>query len=279
MEGLPLVYSGDDEQTQKFSSKVFHTVNRILPENQEVLTVSPDMEAQKAIRLMVEKGFSQVPVLEGTLVLGIFSFRSFAQGAVNIECKDVDLRKLPVDNFIERVPFVRINDDEYKALCGHIDRKGAVLVGEESVIRGIITFSDIIDYLYKIADPYFLLYEIEHGLRELIRLSVNNDELKECMMRSLAKGRGEKSLEELFFSEYGKIITNQENWDYFVPVFGNSRERTSARLDGLNTIRNLAFHFARELSIEEHQRLADWRYWIWINIKRVETRRKGGIND
>ncbi|MGO9739313.1 MAG: CBS domain-containing protein [Desulfomonilaceae bacterium] len=276
MEGLRLANSGEYKQTQKFSLEVFHTVNRILPENQQVLKVPPDMEAQKAIRLMIKNGYSQVPVVSGTAVLGVFSFRSFAQGALKMGCENVDPRELPVDDFVERVPFVRVTDDQLEALRENIDQYSAVLVGEERRLQGILTSSNIMDYLRQIAKPYFLMSEIELGLRQMIRLSVNDDQLTVCIMSSLRK---EKSLEEMVFAEYDKLIFDEKHWDYFEPVFGNLRERTQARFNGIRIIRNAIFHFKRELSPEEHEALAGYRDWTWRRIKSVEGRRKGGIND
>jgi hypothetical protein len=58
MKGLQVVGSGDVNQTQKFSSEFFHRVNRILPVDQEVFAVPPDMEVRTAISLMEENVYS-----------------------------------------------------------------------------------------------------------------------------------------------------------------------------------------------------------------------------
>jgi len=54
------------ELRQKFTgsdrlSELFHMVNRILPEDQVVLSVPPDTTAGDALKLMQEHGFSQLP--------------------------------------------------------------------------------------------------------------------------------------------------------------------------------------------------------------------------
>ena len=58
MTGLQVVGSGDVTQTQKFSAELFHRVNRILPVDQEVFAVPPDMEVRTAISLMEENVYS-----------------------------------------------------------------------------------------------------------------------------------------------------------------------------------------------------------------------------
>lgn len=282
MKGLHVATSGDATQEDKFSSKLFHRVNRILPEDQEVLTVPPDIEAKDAIKLMEERGFSQVPVVSRGEVLGVFSFRSFARGAARMVDEKVDPRGLPVDEFVERVPFVRLTE-EFKPLIEFLDRHDAVLVGEEMRLQGIITGQDIIVYLHQIANAYLLLYEIELGLRELIRCAVDDDQLETCAVAVLNHQYKEDQiptrLEEMVFGDYEAIIGYAKYWDYFRPVFGGTRDNTRAKLKSVRLIRNAIFHFKRELSIDEHWKLADSREWILRKLRIVESRRRGEIND
>lgn len=285
MEGLGSACFMDEKQTQKLMSAFSHNVNRILPETQEVLHVPNDMEAEEALRLMAEKGYSQVPVVAGPTVLGVFSFRSFSLRALKIEYQDVDLRKLPVDKFVVKVPFVKLSDKELKALFENVDQHDAVLVGQESRLVGIITYSNIIEYLLDIANPYLLLQEIEIGLRQLIRLFMNDDELTDSIRRLLynkyknSKQGIPKNLEEVVFIDYKIILTDEENFKgHFKPVFGKNINKARADLENINTIRNLAFHFRRELSVDEHFELAVYREWTLDKIASIEGSRKGGVN-
>jgi predicted transcriptional regulator len=63
------------------ASEVFHRINRILPQNQSLLTVPPNCRVRDAVALMLKHGYSQIPVIDNGQVLGVFSFRSFAQEA------------------------------------------------------------------------------------------------------------------------------------------------------------------------------------------------------
>jgi CBS-domain-containing membrane protein len=62
-------------------SELFHRINRIIPQDQEILTIPPNCRVRDAVALMREHGYSQLPVVESGEVLGAFSFRSFAQEA------------------------------------------------------------------------------------------------------------------------------------------------------------------------------------------------------
>jgi predicted transcriptional regulator len=65
------------------ASELFHRINRIIPEKQSLLTFPPGRLVKDAIALMRQNGYSQVPVVDNGEVLGVFSFRSFAQGVAN----------------------------------------------------------------------------------------------------------------------------------------------------------------------------------------------------
>jgi CBS domain-containing protein len=60
-------------------SDLFHRINRIIPENQHLLVIPPDTSVPEAVILMHSHGYSQVPVVAGGEVLGVFSYRSFSE--------------------------------------------------------------------------------------------------------------------------------------------------------------------------------------------------------
>src|SRR5438552_12200063 len=63
------------------ASELFHRINRVIPEDQKLLTIPPNCRVRDAVVLMLEHGYSQVPVVDSAEVLGVFSFRSFARDA------------------------------------------------------------------------------------------------------------------------------------------------------------------------------------------------------
>src|ERR1700674_4457494 len=70
------------------ASELFHRINRIIPVEQSVLTIPPQTPVRNAIELMREHGYSQIPVVDKSEVLGVFSFRSFAKGAAGSNLED-----------------------------------------------------------------------------------------------------------------------------------------------------------------------------------------------
>src|SRR5688572_21720545 len=98
------------------ASEVFHRINRIIPQDQELLIVPPSCPAREAVARMQQHGYSQVPVVENGEVLGVFSFRSFARHAAGAtlnewtrqKCAPGDLR---VDDCLEQFEFARVTGE------------------------------------------------------------------------------------------------------------------------------------------------------------------------
>src|SRR5690348_5698949 len=65
------------------ASELFHRINRVIPVNQEILSVRPDCTARDAVSLMQKHGYSQLPIISEGEVLGVFSFRSFAKATAS----------------------------------------------------------------------------------------------------------------------------------------------------------------------------------------------------
>jgi hypothetical protein len=58
----------------------------------DVLTVSPEITTLEALRMMIVKGFDQLPVLEGNRLVGMVSWREIGK---NVVLKKKDPRKKP----------------------------------------------------------------------------------------------------------------------------------------------------------------------------------------
>ena len=72
---------GANDQDASSMVALFHLVNSLLHDEQSVVSVRPGTLVHEALALMRQYGFSQLPVIEGGLVVGVFSHRSFATWA------------------------------------------------------------------------------------------------------------------------------------------------------------------------------------------------------
>jgi len=261
---------------------LFHRLNRVLPEGQQVLTVPGEMLASEALKLLRQHHYSQVPVIVAGEVLGLFSHRSFSEAilasVVSKASSKFALENLTVEECLENVEFVRITD-EFESWFDWLDSHNAVLVGEAHRLQGIVTPMDVLRYLYEVASPFVLVAEIELGLRALMRLAVTDGKLADCAKTSLSTAyAAEKlpiALEQMTFHDYVQIIGDGRHWPLFEPVFRGTRERTRTKLEEMNDLRNDVFHF-RKPSVEDHERLAAFRDWVLTRARAAEARAKDG---
>jgi predicted transcriptional regulator len=199
------------------ASELFHRINRIILPSQTVLTVPPSCSVREAIALMREHGYSQLPIVENGEVLGVFSYRSFAQEAAALSLGDWTRQKcapgdLPVDEFLERFEFARVTE-EMSRVFDAMDRDNGVLIGAPERLIGILTPMDFLRYLYHVASPFVMVSEIELALRALIRNALNAEQIAEAARRCLASAydspeRLPVDLEDMTFDNYQAMIAH-----------------------------------------------------------------------
>jgi predicted transcriptional regulator len=265
------------------ASELFHRINRIIPQNQIVLSVPPKSRVRDAVDQMRKFGYSQIPVVDEGEVLGVFSFRSFTLGVANDSLDEWLKQKtvpgdLQVDEFIEKFTFARVTE-EISSVFDAMGRDNGVLIGTPERLVGVLTPVDLLRYLYQVAGPFVLVSEIELALRALIGLALSPQNIVVASKRCLSSAySGEEhvptSLEDMTFDNYQTLISHGENWKELEPVFGGNRTRTSGKLKEIGKIRNDLFHFKREITMGDHQTLSDHRDWLLNKIKQVEAHRK-----
>ena len=277
MNTIPAKSLGGDSQSV---TELFHRLNSVLPLDQQVVSISPEMLAIEAMRKMKEHRFSQLPVVVGREVLGIFSYRSFANTVVTLgqsapKNQKFDPLELLVEDCLEKPTFARVTD-EFAQWFDFIDQNDSIIVGEPNRLQGIVTAMDILRYLDKVASPFVLIKEVELALRALMHLAVDPETLAQCALKCLKDKYKElpTRLEEMTFNDYVQIVGDGRNWDHFQPFMGGNRGRTRAKLEQLGDLRNVVFHFKRKITLEEHETLAAGRDWMLLKARAAEARRE-----
>jgi predicted transcriptional regulator len=259
----------------------FHRLNSVLPVDQKIISVQPDMLAIEALENMASHGYSQLPIIVGKEVLGLFSYRSFSRAVVRYcqgraDNEAIAPGELTVEDCREDAKFARVTD-EFNQWFEAIDKHDAIVLGDPNRLQGIITAMDVLWYLYDIASPMVLIAEVEIALRGLMRLAVEPSTLSECAQECLTKysvNKRPERLEDMVFGDYILIIGDEKRWNHFQSTFGGTRTRTAAKLHQLKQLRNLVFHFARKLTVEEYQTLAAGREWLLLKARAAEARRE-----
>jgi len=253
---------------------LFHAVNSIIPADQEVITVSPEETVEDAIRLLAENNFSQLPVVSGDQVLGLFSYKTYTLAVVRLSGgpRDIDPLTLKVEECMALKPHFATLDDGFEECIDVLDSRDAALVGRRNHLSAILTPMDILRYLNDVASPFVLIGEFERALRSLMDTHITAETLIVCANRTLRSKYGDNipsDLDEMEFGDYISIITHGDNWQHFEPLLGGDRIRTRAMLIKQCDIRNVIFHFKREITLDEHQTLARNRNQMEARCRRV----------
>lgn len=260
--------------------ELFHMVKSLIPEGQQVVTVTPHTTVAAAMEKMRTGEFSQVPVVSGKAVLGVFSYRSLSRRMVELGPINVDFRELPVDEFMEQFTFVQPTD-KWVTILSILDREDGVLVGNRDDLRGILTSMDVLTYLHRIASPFVMLAEIEMSLRQIIGACVDEGGLHECAANSLSQiytaEEMPSSLSDMTFSDYVQIIGDGRNWPRFEAAFGSGgwlRRQTVVRLSEVRELRNDTFHFRRRLDEYDYATLMQHRDWLEMKARSFEGQKR-----
>jgi predicted transcriptional regulator len=109
---------------------------------------------------MHKHGYSQLPVVHNGEVIGVFSYRSFAQKAARESLDDWAHQKcapgdLPVDDCIEKFEFARVTEDMSHCFDA-MDRDNGILIGAPEGLIGILTPMNFLRGLYRVASPFVM---------------------------------------------------------------------------------------------------------------------------
>ncbi len=261
-------------------TEAFHRVNSLIPDEQQLVTITPETLVSDAFMIMNERNFSQLPVVQGHRVLGVFSYRSFAKESIKLNKGKEQLLVLSVDELMDLRPIYGHVHEDMGRILEKLEGNDAVLIGNPDHLQGIITPSDVLKHLYAFATPFVLISEIEMSLRKLISYCVKADELADLARSSLTNYDPAKvptKLEDMTFDDYVGIIRRTDNWPKFQTVFGTGpikREFTRTKLETVRNLRNDVFHFKRTLTVEDLQTLTQHRDWMLTIATRVEEANK-----
>lgn len=272
----------------------FGPAEALLPKNQELLVLEGSTPISDAIERLIDNNFSHIPVTDPSgKIIGVFTWQSFGKRVVDLQSTNINLTQLPIREAMERPKF--LGPETYidtETDWGEIDY---VLVGTEENLVGILCISDALGRLNDFAEAFVLIYEIEHEIRDMIRdvyteeelneaietmLESENrqanqvvDELKQVMdqqgnipavgkaIKQLRTGysRSVKKLEDFTFSQYSKLIFSQSNWPRFEPAFDTRQDLLRADFSSINNLRNIVFHFRRNITPIDTDRLRRFR--------------------
>jgi predicted transcriptional regulator len=259
----------------------FHRVESLIPVNQELVAVPPEMRVSDALEIMQTNHYSQLPVVAGEAVLGVFSYRSFSSKALaKQKSARESLGELPVEEFLENFEYVHSAED-WNQVLRYLNQDDAFFVGHRDALDGMVTTMDLLNYFREIANPFIMIAEIELSLRQIIQTCIDSSKIEDAIQRSLHSaypGRPVPTdLLEMTFDNLAQIISNGTNWPHFKPMFGEQekeQKRTNEKLRQIGKWRNTVFHFRHKLENWELETLTEYREWLHRRVRAFEGRRR-----
>jgi CBS domain-containing protein len=223
-------------------------IGRLASANMKPLSVVPDSTLSEVVTLMLRHDFSQLPVMTNNRdVKGIISWESI--GSRLALGKTVTVARECMKAHHE----VSLNDSLFRVIAQIVEHSYVLVRGEDRTITGIVTTTDLSLQFQQLSEPFLLLSEIENHVRLLIDGRFTADEL------TTAKGSADpdrkiKSVADLTFGEYIRLLENPTNWT----KTGLTVDRAIfvRELAQVRRIRNDVMHFDPDgITDDDHQLL------------------------
>ncbi len=151
------------------------TVQQLIESHQEPITVVPQDTAQKALALMIEHDYSQLPVIDtNKKPLGIVTSDSILRALNNF---GVPLTELHVSHAIVKVDQYSPDEDLFDLLDDLKSTYAVLITNAEGTLIGIVTSYDTTEYFRRRAEDMMYIEDIESTLKDFIRaaFSITDD--------------------------------------------------------------------------------------------------------
>lgn len=277
------------------------TAQNLLEGRDFPVTVEPHDSTQKALELMLEYDFSQLPVIDRNKEpKGIITTDSILRGLVNF---GVRIENLRVRDVMETVrPYS--GEESIFDLLDVLESKPAILiVNNENKLIGIITNWDSTAYFLQRSENMMLIEDIEATLKEHIQAAFASDmnrlqeainEVSNAQSISIAKDvlkkylsnmpedsrqiKGEwfnnaylplknktKTLNDLTLYQLVQLFVHKSSWPIYSKHFTMDEEAIRNLFKDVQEIRNTLMHFRDEITSAQHDKLRFCVQWLETN--------------
>jgi hypothetical protein len=230
----------------------------------KLVTINYDDSADKAIRLMVENKYSQLPVIKKEKVVGVVSFESVATTLFNfLRSKLKPPSKFRIEDLMEKAPIFNSEDDLLN-LLDTLANKSFVLVKSGNTVTDIITSYDALQYFRNCGEDFLVLNDIECILRKFIAEKFDASFWESAEKIFAFKKKQPKTINDMEFADYATFISS--NWDRFNDLF-KDKEDFMSYIEKARVIRNSLCHFNSPVGQADRDSLKSFLNWLENKIK------------
>lgn len=208
--------------------------------------LSPDATVEEAMTILALGDCSQIVVRTGShTVRGIVSYRSIAKAQHSgkvlsvADCLETDFRKVYLDDpLIDVVNMFQTHDT-------------VLVLKKDQTLSGLVTPSDIASEFGAMAEPFFLIGEIENSLRWLVKRRGLN--VPRLLAETLDESVAPVSVDRLTIGEMEHMLQSEEGWGQLgVPY---DRKVFCRELEGVRESRNELMHFRGALTAGQVEKI------------------------
>jgi CBS domain-containing protein len=273
-----------------------YQVEQLIKDKGKPVYVFSDDTVTKALSLMIDHDYSQLPVLERDErydnVVGIITYEGILRGVRNFGAKIEDLR---VRDVMVQPQTCSVEDDLFDIL-DRLRDTNAVLVLHSMApeLVGIITSYDTTQYFRDRTEDLMRVEEVESIIKELIRAAyidqdgkLNDANLNNAIAMVLPKpsegSNGSdkpKPFEKLTLHDYNNLLLLPKTWPFFEPILCVKRDFVRPLLSGILQTRNDLAHFrADEITPEQRDQLKFGVDWLRLRHQEYQARLEKERND
>ncbi|MGH9436686.1 MAG: CBS domain-containing protein [Terriglobia bacterium] len=203
--------------------------------NKKLIAVNQGDTLLKAVSLMLQYDFSQLPVMQGEReVKGVVTWKSIgAKQAFGCKC-------LNVGDCREDARIVDSNRTLFDAIPIIVEYGYVLVRHRDRRITGIVTASDLSLQFQALAEPFLLLREIELHVRRLLQGKLITTDFG-LLASPMQSSRRPSSIADLTFGEYVRLFQHPAIWAKLNLKVDSSV--LTIMLDEVRTIRNDVMHF------------------------------------
>lgn len=245
-------------------------VQHLLEGQGELICVRKEEKVSRALSLMIEHDFSQLPVVDvEDRPEGLVTHEGILRGIRNFK---LGLDELRVRDVMGSVDIYGVEDNLFDML-DRLKLTNAVLIVDPGYfLAGIVTSYDATEYFRSRAENLMRVEDIELMIKEFIRSvftnyreETNEARLNETVAKVVFQDKNllarPKTFNDLTLGEYLNLLGYKEVWQLLEPIFGISKKALLDLLHSVRETRNALAHFRNDITSEQEEQLkfcVDW---------------------
>ena len=257
-----------------------YQIHQIIEGKGSPISVTKDDTVSKALSLMIEHDYSQLPVIsreekakDMTIDIpeGMVTNESILRGIRNFHAK---IEELKIRDVMISAPVYGYDDDLFDIL-DRLKDSNVVLITEDiglgEDLVGIVTSYDATEYFRNRTEDMMRVEDIELIIKDFILGiylkedgEVDEEKLNAKISKITAYRSPKKLLDfnDLTLSEYITLLIDTKTWEMLEPVFNIKRNAVKDLLEGIANIRNDLAHFRGEITAIQRDRLKFASEWL-----------------